>query len=153
MKIGKNTINIDEVIAALESEKTLILATCADNRVTIRPMSHVNEGLAVYFQTGENYLKAQQIRANPNVALYIGTFEIEGIAKILGHPLDEANRFFVEKYKVKQPTAYELYTPIKDQVVVKVEIGLVRRWQYLDDGKPGIAIGRFSSEGKNDSQL
>ena len=132
----------EEVISALDKETTIILATCADNRVTIRPMSHFNDGLSVYFQTGEHYLKTQQIRANPNVAISVGTYEIEGQAEIIGHPMDEKNQFFIEKYKKKHPNYTERYSALPNQVVVKIVIKLVRQWRYID-GEPVIAIGRF----------
>jgi nitroimidazol reductase NimA-like FMN-containing flavoprotein (pyridoxamine 5'-phosphate oxidase superfamily) len=86
-------ITAAEVEAALEKNKTITLATCAENRVTIRPMSHINDGLTVYFQTGEFYLKTQQIEANPYVAFDVGTYQIEGNATILGHPMDEKITF------------------------------------------------------------
>ncbi|MCL2406783.1 MAG: pyridoxamine 5'-phosphate oxidase family protein, partial [Defluviitaleaceae bacterium] len=138
-------ISADEVINTLEKENTLVLATCADDRVTIRPMSHINFGLNIYFQTGEDYLKVHQIKENPYVALYVGTFEIEGKAEVIGHPLAEENKFFIEKYKVRQPKAYELYSHTQE-LVIKVTVGRVRRWQYLEDGKPGVAMGVFNED-------
>ena len=59
-EIGTCAVTADEVIHALETEPTCVLATCAGNHVTIRPMSHVNDGLTVYFQTGKDYLKEPQ---------------------------------------------------------------------------------------------
>ena len=152
MEIGKCAINADEVIASLEKEKTLILATCAGNRVTIRPMSHINDGLLVYFQTGKDYLKIQQIKANPYVAFCVGTYEIEGKAAILGHPLDEANGFFAEKFKAKHPGSFERWSSLADEVVVRIDIGLVRQWRYIDD-KPYEAVGRFNAEAYGGSEL
>jgi len=110
-------------------------------------MSHVNDGLIVYFQTGEHYLKTQQIRQNPNVALSVGTYEIEGIATIIGHPMDEANSLITEKIKTKHPNAFKRWSALPNQVLVKVEIGLVRQWKYVD-GKPFIAIGEFAKQCK-----
>jgi len=132
----------EDIISVLDKKVTIVFATCANNRVTIRPMSHVNDGLTVYFQTGEHYLKTQQIRSNPNVAISVGTYEIEGEAEIIGHPEDEANQFFIEKYKEKHPSYAGRWSTIPNQVVVKIEIKLVRQWRYID-GKPVIAIGRF----------
>jgi general stress protein 26 len=132
----------DEVVSALEKEKTLILATCADNRVTTRSMSHVNDGLDVYFQTGEHYLKTQQIRANPNVSLSVGTYEIEGKAEIIGHPMDETNQFILEKLRDKHPNTVERWSALPNQVVIKVKSSMVRHWRYVE-GKPYIAIGHF----------
>ena len=42
MEIGTCKLTDKEIITALESEKTMILATAADGRVTTRSMSHVN---------------------------------------------------------------------------------------------------------------
>ena len=137
--IGVCELTADDIISALEREATLTLATCADNRVTIRPMSHVNEGLTVFFQTGPRYLKTRQIKANPNVAMSVGTYEIEGIAEIVGHPMDDANQFFIEKYRTKHPNYAERWSTLPSQVLVRVEISLVRQWRYID-GKPVIAV-------------
>ena len=137
--IGRCELAAEDIVAALEQEKTLSLATCAGNHVSIRLMSHVNVGLTVYFQTGAHYLKARQIKANPNVAFSVGAYQIEGVAEFIGHPLDEANRFFMEKYKAKHLTHAERWSALPDQVVVKVDIAMARQWKYAD-GKPMIAI-------------
>ena len=121
----------DEIITALEKEKTLILATCTENHVTIRHMSHVNDGLTIYFQTGRDYLKTKQIIANPCVALSIGTYDIEGKAEIIGHPKE--NPLFVEKMKSKHPDAFERWSSLEDEVVIRVEIERVRQWMYVDN--------------------
>ncbi|MCL2188525.1 MAG: pyridoxamine 5'-phosphate oxidase family protein [Defluviitaleaceae bacterium] len=133
MDIQSCTLNAHEVISALENEKTLILATCANHRVTTRHMSHVNEGLDIYFQTGRNYLKSQQIAANPNVAVSVGTFDIEGIATLHDHPLDAKNQFFIEKMKVKHPNAVERWSPLAEEVVIKITVTTARRWRYVNN--------------------
>lgn len=99
-----------EIVDVLESEKTLVLATCAGSRVTIRPMSHVNDGLSVFFQADSHSLKMRQISENPLVALCVGTYEIEGKATVLGHPLAEGTLFFAEKYKAKHPGSFAKYS-------------------------------------------
>jgi nitroimidazol reductase NimA-like FMN-containing flavoprotein (pyridoxamine 5'-phosphate oxidase superfamily) len=141
-RIAVCELSADDVISVLEKEAALILATCADNRVTSRLVSHVNDGLTVYFQTGEHYLKTQQMRANPSVAMSFGAYDIEGISEIMGHPADEANQLFIEKYKAKHPNHAGNWSVIPNQVVVKVVVKLARQWRYVD-GKPVIAIGRF----------
>ncbi|MDR3050517.1 MAG: pyridoxamine 5'-phosphate oxidase family protein [Oscillospiraceae bacterium] len=127
-----------EIIEALASERTCTLATCADNRVTIRPMSHVHDGLALSFQTSANSLKMQQIRKNPAVAVCVGTYEMEGLAADLGHPLAESNRWFAEQYRQKHPGSFSAYTALEDEIVVKVSVHLVRQWRYIE-GKPHLA--------------
>ena len=108
-------INIADVIKALETEKSIILATCADNHVTIRTMSHVNEGLTVYFQTGKDYLKCRQIGINPNVAISVGGYDMEGKAKLSGHPLDAENEFLLSflKQNILSTQMYGQKNPMK----------------------------------------
>jgi len=123
-------IVLTELFNALEKEKTMTLATCAKNRVTIRPMSHISNGREIYFQTSKNSLKMQQIMENPNVAICCVTYEIEGKAVIQGHPLEEP--WFMETYRAKHPEAFVRYSNLPDEVIVKVEIHRVRQWQYVN---------------------
>ena len=136
--ITNQELGTDEVISALEKETTLTLATSANNRVTIRQMSHINNGLTIYFQTSAHYLKTQQIKANPNIAISVGAYEIEGIAEIIGHPLDEANKFFIQKYTAKHPNYANKWSHLPNQIIVKVETMQARKWRYVN-GKPVIA--------------
>lgn len=126
------SISKKEILAALETEKTLVLATCADNNVTIRPMSHINIGLSIFFQTGSNSEKIRQIRKNPLVALCVGTYQIEGYSTVLGHPLVKENSFFAQKYKEKHPGSFERYSSYEDEIVVKVDMRRVKQWRYID---------------------
>jgi len=138
MEIESCTISEDEIISALETETTLTLATCAENRVSIRPLSHINDGMDIYFQTGADSLKIQQIRKNHNVALCVGTYQIEGEAQVRGHPLDKDNAFFAHAYKAKHPDSFDLYSAFADEVVVRVTIHRVTQWRY-SVGKPVVA--------------
>jgi len=145
MEIGICSITAEEVIAALEAEQTLILATAADNRVTIRPMSHVNDGMIIYFQTGRDYLKSQQIRINPKIAIRVGGYDIEGKATLRGHPLDAENSLFAALYKEKHPGSTAIWSTYPEEIVIQVEIELVRQWRYIG-GKAVIAEGHFAKE-------
>ena len=143
--VKSTEIFTEEIIRALETEETLTLATCAGNRVTIRPMSHICQGLAVYFQTDRNSLKMQQIKENPNVALCVGTYELEGTAAFAGKPLDAENTFFAQLYKIKFPHAYALYSALDEEILVKVTLTRARQWRYID-GEPVLAEKRFDAE-------
>lgn len=140
-----NEICAEDIIRALEKEETLTLATCAGNRVTIRPMSHICQGLSVFFQTGGDSLKVRQIRENPNVALCVGTYELEGTAAFSGHPLDAENTFFAQRYKEKFPEAFKRYSELKDEIVVKVTLSLARQWRYIDN-EPILVEKRFNTK-------
>ncbi len=143
--MNNTEISNEEIIAALEKESIMTLATCSGNRVTIRPMSHINRGLTVYFQTGRDSLKVKQIRDNPYVALCVGTYEIEGKASLLGHPFDSGNELFKKKYKEKHPGSYDTYSAYEDEIVVEVNIHRVRQWRYVE-GIPCLAEKSYDME-------
>lgn len=124
-----------EIIAILEREKHLVLATCSDGRVTARTMSHVNAGLIVFFQTDKQFLKVEQMLKNTSVALCTGNLQIEGPAELNGHPSEHRNSEFCNLYKKKHPHSFEKYTGMKNEIVVKVKPSLFTLWKYID-GKP-----------------
>ena len=129
-------IDLTALYDALDKEPAITLATCADNRVTIRPMSHIRRDGELYFQTGENSLKMLQIAENPNVAIACGTFELEGEAVPQGRPLDDP--WFAQAYRAKHPEPFVRYSALPDEIIVKVTIRRVRQWQYID-GNPLLA--------------
>ena len=49
-----NIINFDElsqeIKGILEKETTIVFATALNNKITARTMSHVSDGLMIYFQ-------------------------------------------------------------------------------------------------------
>jgi len=149
MQIKTCKLCAEEVIKVLEAEESLILATCAGNRVTVHPMSHVNDGLTVYFQTGKDYLKTRQIRENHNVALCAGTYQIEGTATEIGHPMADENGLFAKLMKEKHPGSFAKYSQLEDEVVIKVTITRVRQYRYMD-GEPLMAEAEFG--GNNDER-
>ncbi len=125
----------DEIIALLEREKHLVLATCFGERITARTMSHVNIGMDIFFQTDKRFLKVEQMVANPKVALCVGNLQIEGIAELRGHPNDEENIEFTSLYKQKHPHSFDMYANIEHEIVVKVMPSLITLWKYVT-GKP-----------------
>ena len=139
MDVNTCALEAEEIIAMLAREKTVILATAAHDRVTTRSMSHVNDGMVIYFQTGKNYLKSKQIEANPNVAISVEGYDFEGEATMLGHPLDEENSLFAGLFKEKHPAYFERWSSFDEEIVVRVDVKSVRKWRYVD-GKPFIAV-------------
>lgn len=123
-----------EAIDYISKNKIMVLATSSKDRVTARMMSIVNDGLVIYFQTDIDFLKYQQIKENPNVALCIGNIQIEGHAKITGHPLE--NPFFAERYRKIHEGSFKKYSHIKDNVLVEIQPKLVTFWKYDEAGEP-----------------
>lgn len=124
-----------EIINILEKEKHMVMATCADGRVTARTMSHINEGIDILFQTDGKFLKAEQIHKNPNVAVCIGNMQIEGTAIHSGKPVDPENAGFCEKYKQKHSHSFEMYAGVKTEIVFIVKPSFITLWKYIN-GKP-----------------
>lgn len=125
----------EEIINILEREKHIVLASCSDGRVTARTMSHVNIGIDIYFQTDKKFLKAEQIAQNPKVALCVGNLQIEGAAVLGHHPADPENTEILRLYKQKHPHSFEMYSSMKDEIVIKVKPTLAILWKYIN-GKP-----------------
>lgn len=117
-----------ETIDFISKNKLMVLATSFENHVTARMVSIVNDGMIVYFQTDKNFVKYQQIKQNPNVALCIGNIQIEGTAQITCQPLE--NPFFVEAYKKSHESSFKKYSHLKDNVIIEVRSKLVTYWKY-----------------------
>jgi len=96
-----------DVIANLVNHDLMTLATGDGKRVYARTVMTTFEDLTVYLGTKKNSRKYQQIESNPYVALAGGRFQIEGKAKILGHPKDMENSVYLDRFKEQQPERFE----------------------------------------------
>lgn len=123
-----------EIIDFLKANKHMVLATCADNHVTARTISIINNGLKIFFQTDSDFVKYQQIKQNNNVALAYGNIQIEGKAQITCHPLD--NSFFKENYQKYHESSFRKYSHLKDEVIIEIEPTLITFWRYDAEHKP-----------------
>ncbi|MCJ7471512.1 MAG: hypothetical protein MUP02_01700 [Actinobacteria bacterium] len=122
----------EEVIDYLEKNTKWILATSLKDKVTARSMSIINNELTIYFQTDKRSRKYQQIVSNNNIAIAHDNYQIEGIAQICGHPISNGNEFFYKKYKSVHKSAFERYSFLKDEVVIKIIPELVIIYKYIN---------------------
>lgn len=139
-------------LAKLGSEgpyKRGILATSEGDHVTARRMWLVPDGLTIYCYTFRGSRKCKQILANPNVAVVAGFVQIEGVASLKGHPLDEENADYIKAFKENQPEKYESYksnsnfqNPDLDLVVIKVEPKRIALRKFADPAS-GIEEGIY----------
>lgn len=127
------------------SHGIMTLATCAENRVTVRPMSIVVWDGKFYCQTDELYLKYKQIVENPKVAICFKNYSIEGICRCIGKPLDEKNDFFVNVYKKHFFGSYRAYSAISTERLLEITPTLAYIWEY-DLLKPYMEYWDFSSK-------
>jgi len=128
----------EEIIKFLESKHAIILATSHNNRVTARTVTFASKELDIYFMSWEHHTKCLQIRENPRVALCRDNVQIEGLAEILGSPLDEKNREYAEIYRNKVPRDFEGFASQPGMILVKVTpisiVSMVNidNWLYLE---------------------
>ena len=108
-----------ECFYILDNNKHIVLATSYNDLVTARTISYVMINEKLYFQTLKTYEKVYQITHNNKVALCIDNLQIEGLAKIVGHPFDNKNNLFLELYKEKHNSAYQKYSSLADEVVIE----------------------------------
>ena len=129
-----------EIVNTLEKNKTWVLSTSLNDEVSSRSMSIINEDLTIYFQTNECYLKDNQMKHNPKVALCNSNISIEGIAEPIGNWLDEKNNNLLELYKKNHLGSFEYYGLLDGQVVYKITPKVIKVWKYVDK-KPLREIG------------
>lgn len=124
-----------EVMGLLRNKDIMVLATSSNDRVTARSVSYIVLNSSIYFQTDKTFLKCKQIIINPNVALCIDNIQIEGSAKIKGHPFDEENRAFVEEFRKVHNGSFNAYSHMENEVVIEIEPISITLWKY-EEGKP-----------------
>lgn len=110
------------------SHGVMVLSTCAENRVTSRPVSAVVIDGKFYCQTDENYLKYKQLMQNENAALSVKNFSVEGRCKIIGKPID--HEFFAQAMKKHFLPAYTRYSKLDAERVLEFTPTLIYSWSY-----------------------
>jgi len=95
----------EKVLSEIKETQNIILATCADNRVTTRLVGHLLYGHTLVFSTNIDSLKVAQIKRNPNVAFYLNGYNIEAVAKLYGHP--QTHPTFEKDYAEKYPESID----------------------------------------------
>lgn len=120
----------NKALKNLDKEKHLVLATSQNNHVTTRSISHIVMNDKIYFQTDKNFIKVKQIRDNKKVALCSNNINIEGEATICMHPYE--NSEFIDKFKIKQPSAYEQYSNLEDEIIIEISPTFLTIWEYID---------------------
>lgn len=134
MEINYNDLK-KEIEIFFQKNQTFVLATSSEDKVSARAIECVNVGLNLMFETDKRSGKIYQIQKNPNIALCASNVQIEGIAKIGKHPLDESNRDFIQLYKKKHHYAYKLYSHLENSIVVSVEPKFITLWKNIN-GQP-----------------
>lgn len=129
-------MNFDEIknklVELLSTSKHCVFSTSnAKGEIDSASMCLINDGLTIYLQTDSSFEKVKNIKENPNVAINIGAYSFKGKATIVGKPSD--NEFFISQMKVKQKTAYKLYTNLPSEVLIEVKLSKAKIWQSKED--------------------
>lgn len=125
------------------SHSVMVLSTCAQNRVTSRPMSTVIIDGKFYCQTDINYLKCKQLSENPGAALSFKNFSIEGICRIMGKPTEQ--EFFMRAMKMHFPLAAKRWSSVPTECLLEITPTLVYLWDY-ENLKPYMEYWDFQSK-------
>lgn len=124
---------LQELFEQFKVATKFVVATSKENRVTARTMSCICVDGAIYFQTDNRFLKYNQLLANPQVALCINNIQIEGIASILGKPLDAKNLFFAKLFEQYYKSSFDSYTALETEVLIQVDPTRITVWEYEED--------------------
>lgn len=110
------------------SHGVMVLSTCAENRVTSRPVSVVIIDGKFYCQTDKNYLKCRQLSVNENAAVCVKNFSVEGKCRIIGKPSNNAD--FIKAMKKYFLPAYMKYSSLEQECLLEFTPILIYSWSY-----------------------
>lgn len=127
----------EDIFHALKDNLSIVLATSSNNRVTAREVYFASNGFTIYFITSKAYEKYKQIEKNSNVALCINNIQMEGVARIKGHPNLPENRDELNTCLSKSKEAFEKFIKYKNTVLIEIQVSRVEIWknnsrEYLD---------------------
>ena len=119
------SLNIDKLknkkLKILNENKLIYFSTVCDGRVKTRIVDYYNEGLRIGFITWTDSIKVQHIKRNPIVSLCIKNLQLEGRAKLMGHPGLAENKDFIESYKERHAMPYNNFIGMKNTTLIMVE--------------------------------
>jgi len=126
---------LDKIYSQIGDAKELPLATSSKNNPTVRIVSCIILNGKIYFQTGTDLLKYEQICENNNVALCFNFIQISGTASIIGKTNDKKNNEIMDVYKKHYPKSYETYSHHDKEVLIEITPKKIIKWDY-ENGKP-----------------
>lgn len=128
---------LEKLFMDIGSSRKMVLSTSYQDKVTSRMMSIIVLDGCFYFQTDRTFRKYEQMKKNPNVALCIDNFQIEGVCRELGHPSE--NPDFCEEYEKSFKNSYDRYTSHAQERLFVVKPCYIQKWIY-EDGEPFVEI-------------
>ena len=128
---------LEKLFMDIGSSRKMVLSTSYQDKVTSRMMSIIVLDGCFYFQTDRTFRKYEQMKKNPNVALCIDNFQIEGVCRELRHPSE--NPDFCKEYEKSFKNSYDRYTSHAQERLFVVKPCYIQKWIY-EDGEPFVEI-------------
>jgi len=120
----------EKCIKYLNDRKFISAATGLQNQVRVRVVDYVNDGIRLGFLTWEDTLKMEHLKQNPAISLCVDSLQMEGKAKILGHPGAKENESFMDLYKERHPSPYKNFVSLANTSLIVVEPSLLILMKY-----------------------
>lgn len=117
--------------------KNMVLSTSCKDKVTSRMMSIIRIGDKFYFQADCESRKAQQIKFNKNVSLWIDNIQIDGVCECVGSVGD--NIVFCSLFSKHCNAAYQLYSFLDNEMLYVVTPVRIQRWVY-ENNQPFVEV-------------
>jgi uncharacterized pyridoxamine 5'-phosphate oxidase family protein len=128
-------IELEDIFNSIRKSKIMALATSSQDNPSVRLVSYIMCDNKIFFQTGTDLNKYDQICKNKNVALCVDNIQIKGVAKIIGKTNDEQNKEIMEIYKEYHKNSYETYSHRDNEILIEIIPENIVKWDY-EDGKP-----------------
>lgn len=126
-----------DFIKRLEKFEHIVLSTCLNNVVSSRTMCFANDGFSIYLLTGKQMGKCRQIEQNENVSLCIDDIQLEGKARLVGHPMEADNKEISAIFKNKHLSYYNRFAHHEIATFIEVKCEYAKQWK-MEDGKDCI---------------
>lgn len=138
-------VNLERFEETLKTAETVVLATSRNDAVSVRPVSIMNIGLRIFVRTSGSSRKAQDMMANPNVAICVGNFYCTGRAKSLGSLFDGRNSEIKAAYSARYPGAFSEEDEFiqADEQFFEISVEKVSEWIYENGAPVGFAERAF----------
>lgn len=140
-------LNLNDFKQAVTETEIIYLATSANDKATIRPVSPLFlDDSKVCFYTASDSRKYAQMKENPNVAFCVGamgSYQVEGTVEFLGSVFSEENAEINKAYRARYIGAFEEAAPGETMELnefIVINISQIKGWIFNDENPP-IPVG------------
>jgi uncharacterized pyridoxamine 5'-phosphate oxidase family protein len=117
---GSFTYAKEQVFQYIGDGKMMVLSTYANDRLTSRTINAVSFNGDIYFICNKASTKYKQILQNSKIALCENSLQINGIAKVAGHPLAKSNEEIKAVFVFAFTNWFNQFSVSPDAVLIKV---------------------------------